>query len=142
MNLKEILASKGARLPPPKIDIKTESLPPQENKISYLASGKYLSSTDFSLTFLSFYTILIKNPYQNIADFRELREYILGDNQYVLNTFPHMDIDKLFSLYMRFNPPTTPFQLHQLWMTLSEVQLCVPAMYLSYIAEILQKNWN
>lgn len=120
----------------------TEEKEDKEDKISYLAAGKYLNSIEFDSPFLSFYTILIKNPYQNIIDFRELREFILGDNQYVLNSFPSLDTHKIFSLYMQYNPPSDPYQLYQLWITLSELHLCMPAMYQSYIAEIIQKNWD
>ena len=83
------------------IEEEQELLSPSEKVINeefnYIASqDKYLNSYERNATFLSVYAILIRNPYQNIREFRELRDFLLGEAQYVLNTFPQLDIELLF----------------------------------------------
>jgi hypothetical protein len=154
MNLLEILEAKtGKDIRRPKaqstIPSQTKILAPslsiqssftEVEEISYLSAGKYLSPSLFSPSFLSIYSILISNPYQYILAFREFRDFILEDNQYVLNTFPSLNMDRIFNLYMQHNSPSSPFQLHQLWISLSELHLCVPSLYQLGIEDIIQKN--
>lgn len=104
-----------------------------------VSSDKYLLPSAWNATFLAVYAILIRNPYQNIREFRELREFILGENQYVLNTFPQLDIELIFSLYRKQNPPLQAKHLYQLHISLCEIHLCVPAMYQQ---EIMRMIWD
>ena len=104
-----------------------------------VSSDKYLLPSAWNATFLSVYAILIRNPYQNIKEFRELRNILLGDNVYVLNTFPQLDVELLFSDYMKNLPPRKAIHLHKLYITLGEVHLCVPAMYQQ---EIMRMIWD
>lgn len=138
MSLAEILARKKLKQEPPKI---TE-VPPWEDSIPYLSNSKYLPLT-YDKTFFSIYSVLISNPYQSITAFRTFASFILADNIYVLNTFSRLNIDEIFSLYMKLNPPTKPTHLYSLSLTLYELHLNVPLLYQDNIKElIIQKSKN
>ena len=128
MNLKEILERKKQKK---EIEIEVEEIP-------YITNVKYLNSYHKSPLFFNIYSILIKNPYQDIISFNAFQDFILGNNVYVLNSFPSLNRERIFSLYMKHNPPQTPYQLHQLWIALNTIHLCIPAIYQGDIEEMVE----
>ena len=91
--------------------------------------------------FIAAWTPFLLSPYfLNTLERREYIRWLLSPSYYVLNTFPQTDIEALFALYMEKNPPRTAYQLHQLWLLLSDIYLFVPAKYQKRFEEIIGMN--
>lgn len=91
--------------------------------------------------FLACYTVLICNPYAcPITDFRAYRDFLLGDAQYVLNTFSHLDSIKLLRLYLIHHPIQEPKHLQSLSSSLWELELCVPGFFQDRIERLIIKS--
>lgn len=116
---------------------KKEAAKPAEDvlEIDYISKGHAAVG---EVEFLSCYTILICNPYETaITDFRTFRTFFLDDRQYTLNTFTRLDTNKLLRLYMIHHPIGEPKQLQSLYLTLWELELCVPGLYQDGIERLI-----
>ena len=136
MNLKEILANrKGVK----KVEVVTET---EEAEINYKATTFY-EEPDEDI-YLAIYTPFIKNPYEfNGLVFMYYKLFLLGDKLYVLNTFPKLDIDRLFSLYL--SSKLKPESLHEhtlLCYFLNHIHLMIPNKYQTRIEEIIKEFLN
>lgn len=102
-----------------------------------VTGDKYLPPYTKDLLFISFYSLLIKYPYLLYADYLILREFILGDHVYVLNTFAPLNSQRIFELYMIHNPPKTHHELHRLYCSISSICLSVPGYYQKEVEDII-----
>ena len=106
----------------------SESLTDDSDSVKFLASSPSVEPTE--TLFIAAWTPFLLSPYfLNTLERREYIRWLLSPSCYVLNTFPQTDIEALFALYMEKNPPRTAYQLHQLWLLLSDIYHFVPAKY-------------
>ena len=136
MNLKEILANrKGIK----KVEVVTGT---EEAEINYKVTTFY-EEPDEDI-YLAIYTPFIKNPYEfNWFIFIDYKTFLLGDNLYVLNTFPKLNIDRLFSLYL--DSKLKPESLHEhtlLCYFLNHIHLMIPNKYQTRIEKIIKEFSN
>jgi hypothetical protein len=143
MDLAAILAArkqaKPQTLEPPS---KIEATEIDPDFVPYLASGKYLPNYEINPLFLACLTPLIRFPYQLYAIHNEYYWWLLSpdDNVHVLNTFPPISDQVLFSHYMQHNPPRCAHDLHKLYVTISRIQLNMPPIYLPSILELIKRG--
>jgi len=114
----------------------------EDLKFGIVTGDKYLPSYKKDLLFISFYSLLIKYPYLLYADYLPLREFILKDHVYVLNTFAPLNQQKIFELYMIHNPPRSAHELHKLYCSISSICLSVPGYYQKDVEDIISGNFS
>jgi hypothetical protein len=127
MNLKELLAKK-IQSPPKEI----------EEQISYLHHGRIEVDEN---KFLSAWSICFLSPYRDPSNRRELVRFLTSDNYYVLNTFLPISKDYLFSLYMTHYPPACPYDLHKLWLVITDMELYIPSLYQTRIGDMIREKF-
>lgn len=138
MGLKEILA---AKLKNKSFPISSPLSPPKEvEEISYLGQGKYLNSFVKDDFFLAMIYVRIDRLYKtDPMVMREFTRLMLGDNIYVLNTFPRLDRDYLVHILPK---PRTAKELYSIYWFISDFGLEVPDIYLRDIEERIQKTFG
>lgn len=145
---KKLLASEPASqkepVNSPPLTIKPLTIKPSiieeniEENIDYkvIDTEKYLPSYERNEYFFSVYSLLIKYPYLLYGE-TALFSFLLGDNIYVLNTFPILEAEKLFEKYMEKNPPKKAHDLHKLYVAICRICLNIPGYYQKEVEDII-----
>lgn len=147
MGMAEILAAKRHANTPVKKEIKEVSIFEEdilEDEIPYALphDTRFLPNHVVDPLFLACMAPLIRSPYALYGIHSEYFWWLLlaENNVHVLNTFPLISEQTLFSYFMKYNPPLRSHHLHRLYVTIFRIQLNMPPIYLPHILEIIEKE--
>lgn len=129
MSIAEILANKRKALQ--KVEIEKEEDKEDNEEDFYFPPFKTLNYEEIDKKlFLAMYAPYIRNPYAfDWFAFIRYKDFLFPDGAYVLNTFPQLDIDKIFAAYVTYDPRTTLKEYSMLCCFLNHLHLNVPKEY-------------
>ena len=108
-------------------------------EISYHDLSKY-PEPPFDL-FVACWTPFLIRPYSfSLQEFREYKKWLLSPSLYVLGTFPRIDSQHLFELFMRERIPSCIRDAYLLSQLCWEIDLTVPAKYQAKFEEIIRRK--
>lgn len=137
MSLAQILAAKRASLKPRIEDIKIEEI--EEIEITIPRHVAY-KDVDKNL-FLAMYAPYIREPTKfNWFVYIEYYKLLFPDGAYVLNTFPLLNIDRLFSVYQDHLKVDNFHQLTKLCYFLNHIYLNIPQEFEEDIIKIIHST--
>lgn len=110
----------------------------RQEELSHFIQAPGIKNSINEPLFFAVYSTLIRHPYElNILAFREYREFVLGTEQYVLNTFYQLDQQRIMDCYLQRLTIKEPHHLYGLYMVITELHLCVPSLYQTHIEELI-----